>query len=230
MGAGNDPRYNNSKCFNPFPFPELTDDQRTHLASLGEELDAHRKARQAAHPKLTLTNMYNVLEKLREGEAIEGKDKEIYDQGQIGILRELHDQIDAATAEAYGWPVDLSEEDILQRLVDLNKERAAEEARGHIRYLRPEYQNPGGTQAQTQIEAALTTPTAPAPKDARPWPKTLPEQIAATRSALETLGQGTPETIARQFKRAKTAKVEELLKSLTALGQASIDTDGVYSV
>ncbi len=44
--------------------------------------------------------MYNVLEKLRAGEVIEGKDKDIYDQGLIGILRDLHDRIDAAMADA----------------------------------------------------------------------------------------------------------------------------------
>ncbi|NJM81275.1 MAG: hypothetical protein HC844_01230 [Tabrizicola sp.] len=37
--------------------------------------------------------MYNVLEKLRAGLRIEGKDREIHDQGPISILREVHDQI-----------------------------------------------------------------------------------------------------------------------------------------
>jgi hypothetical protein len=86
--VGNDPVYAKSKCFDPFPFPDPTEAQKTRLRSLGEQLDAHRKAQQATHPKLTLTQMYNVLEKLRAGERIEGKDKEIYDQGLVGILRE----------------------------------------------------------------------------------------------------------------------------------------------
>lgn len=64
-------------------------------------LDAHRKAQQAAHPRLTLTAIYNVLEKLRAGERIEGRDRETYDAGLIGILRDIHDRIDAAVAEAY---------------------------------------------------------------------------------------------------------------------------------
>ena len=115
------PRYNHSLCFDPFPFPDPTEALKTRLRSLGEQLDAHRKAQQAAHPKLTLTQMYNVLEKLRAGERIEGKDKEIYDQGLVGILRDLHDQIDAAVAEAYGWPANLSDDEILHRLVDLNR-------------------------------------------------------------------------------------------------------------
>src|SRR5690606_4592300 len=114
------------------------------IRDLGEKLDAHRKARQKEHPKLTLTQMYNVLEKLRAGETIEGKDKVIYEQGLIGILKEIHDRIDAAVAEAYGWPVDLSDEDILERLVALNRERRLEEAAGKVRWLRPDFQNPGG--------------------------------------------------------------------------------------
>ena len=127
---------NRAVCYDPFPFPTPTSAQTTRLRSLGEQLDAHRKAHQAAHPKLTLTGLYNVLEKLRAGERIEGKDREIYDQGLVGILNDLHDQIDAAVAEAYGWPVDLPDAEILHRLVDLNHARAAEEARGLVRWPR----------------------------------------------------------------------------------------------
>ena len=225
LGIGNDPRYNKSKCFDPFPFPDQTEAQKAHLRSLGEQLDAHRKAQQAAHPKLTLTGMYNVLEKLRAGDRIEGKDREIYDQGLVGILRDLHDQIDTAVADAYGWPATLTDDEILHRLVDLNRERAAEEARGHIRYLRPDYQNPEGRAAQDKGEqAALDI----GPKDMTekaPWPKSLPEQIAAVRAALSDMGEATPEQVARQFKRGRAGTVQPLLESLTALGQAR-ETDG----
>lgn len=110
------PNYNHSECFNKFPFPDLTDPQRTHLRQLGEDLDAHRKRQQTAHPKLTLTQMYNVLEKLRAGETIEGKDKDIYDQGLIGILRDLHDQI-AAVREALDEMGEATPEQIARRFV-----------------------------------------------------------------------------------------------------------------
>ena len=50
LGVGNDPTYNHTDCFNTFPFPELTDDQRARLRTLGEKLDAHRKRQQAANP------------------------------------------------------------------------------------------------------------------------------------------------------------------------------------
>jgi hypothetical protein len=222
------PVYTKTRCYDPFPFPDLTEDQRTRLRALGEELDAHRKRQQAAHPKLTLTSMYNVLEKLRAGEVIEGKDREIYDQGLIGILKDLHDQIDAAVAEAYGWSVDLSDEDILFRLVALNKERAEEEARGHIRWLRPDYQNPEGRQTTKGTQAELDVgPTAKVEK--APWPKTLPDQIAAVREALAEMGEATPDQIARRFLRARTTSVQPLLDSLAALGQAEKVDEGRYA-
>ena len=222
------PRYNKSRCFDPFPFPDLTDDQKNRLRSLGDELDAHRKRQQAAHSKLTLTQMYNVLEKLRAGKAIEGKDKKIYDQGLVGILRDLHDQIDAAVADAYGWPVDLSDEDILLRLVALNKERAEEEARGHIRWLRPTYQNPTGQQATLGKTADMDLGVV-AKIDKAPWPKNLPEQIAAVREALTAMGEATPEQIARRFSRARSTTVAPLLESLAALGQADKGEDGKFA-
>ncbi|MGV6839605.1 MAG: class I SAM-dependent DNA methyltransferase [Planktomarina sp.] len=223
------PNYNHAVCFYTFPFPDLTNTQRTHLAQLGEDLDAHRKRQQAAHPKLTLTQMYNVLEKLRAGDVIEGKDKEIYDQGLIGILRDLHDQIDDAVADAYGWPRDLSDEDILYRLVDLNHERAKEEAAGHVRWLRPDYQNPtGATAAGKTTEMDLgTTPVAPA---TTPWPKALPDQIAAVREALDELGEASAAQVARQFKGAGEKRVLPLLESLVAIGQADLTDDHKFIV
>ena len=39
-----------------------------------------------------------------------------------------HKKLDAAVAAAYGWPADLTDEQILERLLALNLERAAEEA------------------------------------------------------------------------------------------------------
>jgi hypothetical protein len=40
-----------------------------------------------------------------------------------------HKKLDAAVAAAYGWPADLTDEQILERLLTLNLERAAEEAK-----------------------------------------------------------------------------------------------------
>ena len=229
LGVGNDPTYNHSACFNHFPFPTPTEPQTTHLRALGEELDAHRKAQQSAHPKLTLTGMYNVLEKLRAGERIEGRDREIYDQGLIGILRDIHDRIDAEVAAAYGWPADLPDAEILQRLVDLNHERASEEARGLVRWLRPDYQNPAGravaatgeTEAMDLCPVEITTKT--------PWPRTLPEQFAALRTALQDMGEASPDQLARRFQRLRLTTVQPLLETLTLLGHARIVEGGRFA-
>ena len=62
-----------------------------------------------------------------------------------------------------------------------------------------------------------------------PWPKTLPEQIAAMREALEEMGEATPDQVARRFVRARAGTVAPLLDSLTALGQAEKSEDGRYA-
>lgn len=224
------PVYNSTVCYNPFPFPDATEAQKARLRALGEELDAHRKAQQAAHPKLTLTGIYNVLEKLRSGERIEGRDRETYDAGLVGILRDIHDRIDAAVTEAYGWPADLDDEAILTRLVDLNRVRAAEEAAGLVRWLRPEYQNPAGHAVVAKgKQAELDVGEVAETEGKALWPTALPEQIAAVRAFLSNMGEATPEQIARQFKRGRAASVKPLLESLTALGQARLIEGGRFA-
>jgi hypothetical protein len=229
-GVGNDPRYTKSRCFDPFPFPDLTPAQHARLSELGEALDQHRKSRQTAHPKLTMTTMYNVLAKLRNGDRLDDKDREAYDQGLIGILRDIHDRIDGEVATAYGWPADLSEDEILLRLVALNHTRAAEEAKGLIRWLRPEYQNPAGAKATAANEqTSLDVESDEENADKTPWPKSLPEQIAAVRRTLSDLGEATPEQVARRFVRVRTTSVRPLLESLSALGQARVIEGGRFA-
>ena len=63
---------------------------------------------------------------------------------------QIHDDLDAAVFDAYGWPQTLTDEEILERLVALNQERVEEEMRSLVRWLRPEFQNPQGTKAATQ--------------------------------------------------------------------------------
>ena len=138
------PRYNKTACFDPFPFPVASETQQQRISDLGEALDAHRKAQQAAHPGLTITGMYNVLEKLRSGEALTVKEKKIHDDGLVSVLKKIHDDLDAVVFDAYGWPVTLTDDEILERLVALNHERAEEESRGLVRWLRPEFQNKAG--------------------------------------------------------------------------------------
>ena len=74
LGMGNDPRYSKSKIFDPFPLSSAGDLLKAQIRCVAEELDAFRKQRQKEHPSLTLTQMYNVLEKLRAKD-VDGRDK-----------------------------------------------------------------------------------------------------------------------------------------------------------
>jgi len=145
----------------------------------------------------------------------------------------IHDDIDAAVADAYGWPADLSDEEILRRLVALNAERAAEERRGIIRWLRPEFQNPTGVKPQVQPGLALPAAEAAAGKKpaAKPaWPKSLPDQARAVRAALVARpGPATADEVAKSFKGANKDRVADLLATLVSLGQARPAGDGRFA-
>jgi len=216
------PRYQNGPCFDPFPFPTCTEAVKVHIRQLAEDLDGHRKGQQVAHPDLTITAMYNVLEKLRRGEPLNTAEKVIHEHGLVSVLKKIHDDLDAAVFDAYGWPHDLTDEQILERLVKLNAERAEEERNGLIRWLRPEFQNPSGQKAAKQAELAGSEEgeeDAAAATATKAWPKKLPEQIAAVRDLL--LGQAsawTAKQVAKQFKGTKLKDLELVLESLTALG------------
>jgi pyruvate/2-oxoglutarate dehydrogenase complex dihydrolipoamide acyltransferase (E2) component len=220
---------------------------------------------QSLHPELTLTGMYDALEKLRAGDPLTPKERTIHEQGLVSVLRELHDALDRAVFEAYGW-CDLAaelvgkpgattplpdkpeaqaaaEEELLRRLVELNAARAAEEARGLVRWLRPDYQNPGAAQAgpdgaaPEQLEAELeggaaaeadagALPAATAAAGKAAWPKNMREQVAAVRAALAH--QPLPsEAIAARFKRTPRAGVQAVLEALEELGMVAHE-DGAY--
>jgi hypothetical protein len=162
------------------------------VSDVASEIDRHRKRALAEHPHLTMTGLYNVLERLRAGtspEALDDAERRIFDDGLVLILKELHDRLDAAVADAYGWPADLADEDILARLVALNKERAQEEARGLVRWLRPDYQIPRFGTAKEKAELDLVgggkAAEAPTAAEARPtFPSDDFAQTAAVMAAL----------------------------------------------
>ena len=230
------PLWINSTCFLPFSFPAATDTQKARIRDLAEQLDAHRKRQQAEHPDLTMTGMYNVLEKLRGGESLTDSDRVIHEQGLVSVLKQLHDELDAAVSEAYGWPATLTDEQILERLVALNAERAAEEARGQVRWLRPEYQTAGvrSQDSEVSVQTGLDLPPTPdtrnpAPGTRLPWPQTLPEQVRVLRQTLAAQsGPVTPAALSRQFIRARSDRVAELLQTLVTLGHAREVGDGRY--
>src|SRR5690606_20722962 len=86
LGVGNDARYNNSRCFDTFPFPVPTPDRQERIRDIAEQLDAHRKRQLEAHPTLTMTGLYNVLEKLRAGDNLTTKERVVHEQGLVSIL------------------------------------------------------------------------------------------------------------------------------------------------
>lgn len=159
------------------------------------------------------------------------KGKTIHEQELVAVLKQLHDELDAAVAEAYGWPVDLADEAILEKLVDLNRQRAREEEQGLVRWLRPEYQNPTGTRqaAQEALPEAEDEAAPAAVREKSPWPTNLPQQVAAVRAALSR--QTAPVSareLKEQFKNAREPKVREILQALASIGQAREMEEGRY--
>ena len=293
------PRYNSNATFLPFPFPLCNEAEKERIRKVAEELDAHRKRVQAQHPDLTLTGMYNVLEKLRAGGSarkgalqapgavtnrpsleLTAKERDIHDRGLVSLLKQLHDDLDAAVFAAYGWEqlwewrekahtmelydfgtdtialVDPAGEqgfhqaiadwerkldaEILRRLVALNAQRAEEEKRGIIHWLRPDYQKKQGAAGMEQGEMELK-PKKPRGKGKAstkphsssvirhsslktPWPKSLADRIRATEQALHAAKSPvTPADLTQNFSRAKPTDLQEILESLVALGRARKD-------
>ncbi|MDO8899894.1 MAG: class I SAM-dependent DNA methyltransferase [Phenylobacterium sp.] len=234
LGVGNDSVYVKSICFDAFPFPDIADLLRTALAELGEELDATRKAVQAEHPDLTLTGLYNVLEKVKAGAALTEAEADVKARGRVLILKELHEQIDAAVFEAYGWPADLADEQILERLVALNAQRAKEEAAGHVRWLRPDYQIPRFAKGVERKSGELDLgETVVAIDKALPaFPTDRDEAPLAVEQALILAGRPLAlAELARTFKKGGKRLEPRLARALNTLvrfGSVSLTPDGRY--
>ncbi|MEN5206684.1 DNA methyltransferase [Stenotrophomonas terrae] len=297
LGVGNDPRYNKSRCFETYPFPNLhvadklggpigvalvnengragksqtygeyPSDRIRHLA---EQLDAHRKRQQEQHSGLTLTGMYNVLEKLRSGDVLTTRERTIHEQGLVSILRQLHDELDEAVLSAYGWGDLLPllrtahanatpsedqtrddakrafDETVLERLVALNAQRAADEARGQIRWLRPKFQSPDLAREHEPEQVSLTADTEqrdrsdddeaaaitfPPGVKPQPWPKDAIEQVRAVADVLagSAVPLSTDEIAARFTARGPwKRRLPKLLEMLVALGRAQ-ESDGRFA-
>lgn len=179
------------------------------------------------------------------------------------MLRQLHDELDAAVLEAYDWSDLLPllrvahgndapaqsqtrdaaarafEESVLERLVALNAERAAEEARGHVRWLRPEFQNrdahpvPQQSELETRTaeDGADESASAPAAKSKpKAWPKDPIDQVRAVADILAASSIAlAPEDVAARFtaRGAWKKRIDPLLRMLVALGRAT-EKDGQY--
>ena len=113
------------------------------IASAARELDTFRQAwlnppgvgvtiSERMLAKRTLTNLYNALEKYRAEVKGKRRNPQAWDREIGGIitleeieeLDQIHQELDRAVLDAYGWPHTLGDEDILARLLALNLERA----------------------------------------------------------------------------------------------------------
>ena len=106
-------RYTPTTCFETFPFPEPGEPQKAAISEPARRLNERREGwlnpqnmPAADLKRRTLTNLYN---------------------WQPTWLANAHATLDAAVAAAYGWPADLTDAEILERLLALNLERAAAE-------------------------------------------------------------------------------------------------------
>ncbi len=97
------PVYTKTYCFDRFPFPDPTPDRQQQIRELGDRLDSHRKRVQAQHPEVTITAMYNLLEKIRAGQELTESDRAFNNKALVSTLKQIHDELDAAVFEAYGW-------------------------------------------------------------------------------------------------------------------------------
>ncbi len=124
-----DLRYTPSDVFETFPQPAMS----SRMDAAGEALDAHRRPLMLSR-QLGLTALYNLVHRESEHDP------------EIERLREIHVEIDQATAAAYGWD-DIAldhgfhdtaqgvrftispdaRREVLRRLLELNHQRHAEE-------------------------------------------------------------------------------------------------------
>ena len=176
--------------------------------------------------------MYNVVAKVRSGEALTDEEREVHALAACGVLLDLHEELDALVARAYGWGWPEAREVVLERLVALHDERVDEERRGMVRWLRPDYQRPLFGRAEERGEALPLTPGAPAPvavaaQDGRPWPRDAVGQIGALRQ-LVAAGPLSAEEAAQRFKKAKPEIVVRHLEFLALLGELQRSEDGRF--
>ncbi|HEX5503909.1 MAG TPA: type IIL restriction-modification enzyme MmeI, partial [Thermomicrobiales bacterium] len=117
LGVGNDPRYTPTTTFETFPLPwppgrEPADDPRVvtiaaaarRLVELRDRWLDPEGVTPAELKQRTLTNLYNA---------------------RPTWLANAHQALDRAVLDAYGWPPDLADEELLARLLALNVERGS---------------------------------------------------------------------------------------------------------
>jgi type II restriction/modification system DNA methylase subunit YeeA len=125
------PRYTPTSTFETFPFPwapggEPGDDPRVKsIAQAAKELVEQRE-RWLAPTALSGTSPKSDEPQSDLGEAGRGQKRTLTNlyNARPTWLELAHKKLDEAVFAAYGWPSDLSDEEILERLLALNLERA----------------------------------------------------------------------------------------------------------
>ncbi|MBK6533403.1 MAG: hypothetical protein IPF99_28590 [Deltaproteobacteria bacterium] len=210
----------------------MTPGVRTTLRALGESIEQHRRARQQEHPTLGLTDIYNVVVKLQRKAALTAEEETLADRALAHTLVDLHAQLDRAVLDAYGWPHEATDDELLGRLVTLNLERAAEEEAGKVRWLRPEFQAAGeAAQGALATTGATTGKKAAKVKaaGAAKWPTDLPGQIGAVLAAMTAAGEDvTTDAVAEGFSGATTEGVAMVLECLQVAQRVArvVEDDG----
>ncbi len=192
LGVGNDPVYVKTRCFDPFPFPALEESPlKQRIRDLGERLDAHRKARQAAHSHLPLADLL-----ARGGPAAEGLEQEL-----LTRLVALNHQ--RAAEEKTG---------LIRWL------RPDYQSGGDHRSATPQESTPHLPGTDTSPSPLKTENSK---LETLPWPPALSEQVAAIQKLLPTTGHDPAALAARFGKRSKPriVKIAEILETLATLGR-----------
>lgn len=236
------PVYVKTTCFEAFPFPDLDTGLTPALANqiryLAEQIDLHRKTQQALHAGVTLTGMYNVLDKLRSGLSLTEKERAIHEAGLVGILRSMHDELDAAVLSAYGIThLAQKSESVLAYLAELNARRSAQELKGHVRWLRPSFQKQDQSDPGELPETAVMQPSPKSkvkkitPRATNPWPTSMAEQVKAVADVMSTSGVVLDlDTIAAHFSSRGRWKerLPPILDTLAALGRVHVVKNGMW--
>jgi hypothetical protein len=180
------PVYSKGTCFDRFPFPDASPLLREEIATFAEGLDDLRSRALAQNPDLSMTGLYNVMEKVLAGVALTEHDRAIRQAGCVDLLLHASQRLDALVLQAYGWPSDLGDEAVISQLVALTQTRAAEEDAGQIHYLRPVYKNvnfPKSRKPHRSMQKEAPTPRPILPSD----------EIARIMTVLEVMrGVGRP--------------------------------------
>lgn len=239
------PRYNQSRCFQTFPFPGADTGMdalaAARIRDLAEQLDKHRRDRIEETPSLSLTSMYNVMQKEAEGIPLSKSEKVVHQKGLLSVLRELHRELDKSVLASYGWSdeLDLEGDELLLRLVELNAARASQEADGVVHWIRPEFQVAQAMEPQPgmfrtdELDTGSDDRLESEPRATRlPWPNSLPEQIKAVADFLGSSPSAVSldQVAARFTGRGRwRERLPTILDTLEALGRARRTTSGTWN-